>query len=271
MANWWAGWVGPLRFPRGWSAAWLAAFRALDDRLAPWPRWAGLALALGSVPVLIDYALGWRVNHAVTALLALPLLLAAVARDRVYPSFVCLLLVYLVHAATVITLAAHSPQRLAVCLPDGEQYWRETVHWLRTGEVGVYDVGHWVPYHLSLAAVVPLFCYLTLGLMPLYQGLHQIDLMNFYVGQYLAHAERPGAMAVLAWHPWSVCRGLGFLFLVYELTSLSLARLTGQPLSPLSRRLWRVGLGLGFLLLDGAVKWTFTEPVRQILSAGLRS
>jgi hypothetical protein len=264
-----AGWLGPWNFPRGWSAAWLDGFRSLEAWLAPWPRWLGLGLLLGAVPVLADYALQTRLNHPLTALAALPLLLASVSRDRAHPGLTCVVLTYLVHAAVVITLAYHDPGRLAVALPDGEAYWRETVTWLRTGEPGVYEAGNWVPYHFGLAAVVPVLSYLTLGFLPLVQGLFQTDLMNFYVGQYLAHAKGPGAGMLFAWHPWSVCRGVGMLFLVYEFTSLSLARLTGQRLSTPGRRWTRVGLGVGFLLLDGVIKWSGSEAVRRVLSAGL--
>ena len=111
--------------------------------------------------------------------------------------------------------------------------------------------------------------YLTLGFLPLVQGLHQVDLMNFYVGQYLAHVSGPFPGMIFAWHPWSVCRGVGMFFLIYELTSLSLARLTGERLSTPGRRWARVGAGVGFLVLDGLVKWHFTEAVRSVLGGGL--
>lgn len=262
--------VGLFGVPRRWAAAWLEGLRALAGWLAPWPRWVGLSVLFGAGPVLLDFALQTRMNHAVTALFASPLLLAAVARDRTHPALSCVVLTYLLHSATMIVLAANAPERLAVVFPPGEQYWQETAHWLRTGEVGVYDVGNWVPFHLQLAAAMVLLTFVSLGFFPLWHGLHELDLMNFYVGQYLAHIQGPFPGMVLSWHPWSLCRGVGFFFLVYELTSLALSALTGERLSPMRWRLWRLGLGIGFLLLDGVVKWTFTEPVRQVLSAGLR-
>ena len=42
-------WIGPLGFPRAWGAEWLRFFRAVGDRLAPWPVCVGTALALGVV------------------------------------------------------------------------------------------------------------------------------------------------------------------------------------------------------------------------------
>ena len=75
--------------------------------------------------------------------------------------------------------------------------------------------------------------------------------------------------AALGWHPWSLCRGLGYLFLTYEIASLSLARLTGVSLSPWQRRLGRWLIGLTFLMLDGLLKYLCLDPVRQILAGHL--
>lgn len=112
------------------------------------------------------------------------------------------------------------------------------------------------------------WCYLSLGFVPLAQGLYELDLMNVYVGRLLGSSE-PGPGLLFAWHPWSLCRGIGFLFLTFELTSLSFARLTGVQLSRSQRRWFRWQLGLGFLCLDGVIKYFCLEPVRRILAAHL--
>jgi hypothetical protein len=67
-----------------------------------------------------------------------------------------------------------------------------------------------------------------------------------------------------------VCRAAGYLVLTFEVISLSLSRLAGAPLSTARARRWRWCIGLGFLALDGAVKFLCLEPVRQVLAANLR-
>ncbi len=262
------GWVGPVGFPRKWTAEWLAAFRALDAGLAPWPICLGVALLIGVLPVLADYATGVRTSHLVTALLGVPLLLASAARGTAWPSLTCLMFAFLIHCITFATLAAHDPGRLALSMPKGEEYWRDTHEWLLTGATGAYEPRNWLRFHVLIAVVMVVSGYLSLGLWPLAQGLHELDLMNFYVGQYLAHSHF-GPVSFLAWHPWSVVRGIGFLFIVSELASFSLERLTGEKLSEPSARLRRWGLGLGLLLLDGLIKWLFSESVRRLLAGQL--
>jgi hypothetical protein len=234
-----------------------------------WPRWLGLAVVVGIGPVLVDLTLHRAASHVFTPLACLPLLLAATARDRLYPCLTCVGLIYLLHSAAVIALAATAPETLALAHPGGAGYWDETSQWLRTGQGKAYDVGAWGPFHLALAGVMAAWGYLSLGLVPLAQGLYELDLMNYYVGRLLAHSHGPSPGLLLAWHPWSLCRGVGFLFVTFELASLSLSRLTGVPLSSTRKRTTRWGLGVGFLLLDAVIKWSCSEHVRQVLASEL--
>ncbi len=262
------GWLGPLKWPRRWTTSWLVAFRTLNEWLARGPRWCAVGLAVGILPVAFEWWTGLAASRTITALFGLPLLLAAVSRDRFYPALHCLCLAVIGHSVSFISLAAYDPAGMSQLFPPGNEYWEETRHWIETGESKVYDVGAWVPFHLQLAVVMVLWCYLSLGFVPLAQGLYELDLMNVYVGRLLSAAE-PGPGLIFAWHPWSICRGIGFLFLTYELTSLSFARLTGERLSTPRARLFRWLIGLGFLFLDGAIKYFYLEPVRRVLAAHL--
>jgi hypothetical protein len=263
-----SGWLGPLGFPRRWSRQWLAGFRALADWLDRGSWWLLVGLALGVGPVFIDWLTGLSISRPLTASLGMLLLLAAASRDRMHPALTCLGLAVISHSAAFISLAACDPSGIACMFPPGLEYWEETRYWIETGKSKVYDVGAWGPFHLQLAVVMALWCYLSLGLVPLLHGLHELDLMNVYVGRLIASSE-PSIDLIFAWHPWSLCRGVGFLFLTYEITSLSLARLTGEQLSTPARRLRRWMLAVGFLLLDVVIKYFCLESVRRVLSLHL--
>lgn len=264
------GWIGPLRLPPGMARSLLAGARALADRLGPWPVWLILGAALGTLPVLADYAFGLHLHRWVTGALLMPPLVAAAAGDRPGRGLGLLLAAFAAHNALVIALAAHDPAGLAPLCSGGADYWQRSRDWIVTGVSEEYDLRWWVPAHFQLVGVMIVFTYLSLGLAPLWQGVYEVDLMNYYVGQLVAHCDAPGPGLVLGWHPWSVCRGIGFLFLTYEVVSLSLARLSGERLSTPRGRCWRWGLGLSFLLADGLIKYSCMEPVRQVLASHLR-
>jgi hypothetical protein len=247
----------------------LGSVQDLEARLPRFSAWVALGVLLGSAPVLLDYATGWCSHRVVTAALLAPLLLAAVARDREARGLTVVGAAFLAHCAAVIVLATRDPEGTAVLCTDGPDYWQRSRDWIATGVSREYDLGWWLPAHVQLLAAVVLFAYTSLGLVPLVQGLYEVDLMNFYVARLLAQAESPGVGLALAWHPWSICRGVGYLLLTYEVTSLSLARLTGVSLSPWPRRRQRWLLGLGFLAADAVVKYLCLEPVRRILAVHL--
>jgi hypothetical protein len=126
-----------------------------------------------------------------------------------------------------------------------------------------------LPAHVQLLGGVVLFAYTSLGLVPFWEGFYQVDLMNGYVSQLVLHSHNPWTALGLGWHPWSICRGIGFCVITFEMCSISLGRLTGAPLSTCSRRRARWLAGLGFLLLDTALKYILLEPVRMVLAANL--
>jgi hypothetical protein len=237
--------------------------------LGPAWAWAGVGAILGAVPVGIDLLLGTYSSWLVSPVLVFPLLLGAAARDRTLRGIALLAGMGVAHSVATITLAALAPAYWAELLPEGAAYWERSRHWILTGESEEYQLSWWLPGHLQLLAAVVGFAYLSLGLTPLWQGLYELDLMNYYVSQLLVSSADPATALLLGWHPWSVCRGIGFLFLTFELTSFSLERMTATPLSTRRKRLGRWVVGLSFLAGDMLIKYLALEPVRQLLAGGL--
>jgi hypothetical protein len=267
----WSGWLGPLTLPRRLTAPLLASALRLADALPAWPAWVMLGGLAGILPVVVACVVGWPCDRVLSVVLLAPLLLAAVARDRQWCGLLLLASGFVLHSAAVIFLAARDLPGVSLLAPDGEAYWRQSRDWITTGVSQEYDLAWWLPAHVQLLGGVVLFSYTSLGFLPLWRGLYEVDLMNVYLGQLVAHSDAPGVALLLGWHPWSVCRGVGYLFLIYEVTSLSLARLTGEMLSSPARRRRRWLLGLGFLLLDGLLKYLTLESVRAVLAQHLAS
>jgi hypothetical protein len=262
-------WFGVWRFP-----AWVASpvFRSVErlgSRLGPVPVWIALGAAAGGLPVLGDYFLQWPTAWVTTAVMATVLLLAAVASDSVARGLGMLAAVFLAHNAVAIALVSRDPGGMANIMLGGEAYWRQSHEWIVTGFSPEYDLRWWVPAHFQLLASMIVFTYSSLGLVTLCQGSYEVDLMNFYVGQLITHSQNPWLAVGLGWHPWSVCRGIGYLFLTFEIASLSFEHVTGVRLSTRRRRVARWSAGLGFLLIDGIVKFFFLDTVRGLLASNL--
>jgi hypothetical protein len=262
-------WFGVWRSP-GWIARpFLASADRLGSSLGPVPVWIVLGTAIGGLPVLADYFTHWPVAWVTTSVMATVLLLAAVASDSMTRGIGALGAAFVAHNAVAIALVAHDPAGMANVLPGGEAYWEQSHQWILTGYSPEYDLSWWVPAHFQLLFAMILFTYTSLGFVTLCQGAYEVDLMNFYVGELINHSHHPWLAVALGWHPWSVCRGAGYLFLTFEIASLSFEHLTGVRLSSRRRRIARWSAGLSFLLIDGIVKFCFLDTVRRLLASNL--
>jgi len=262
-------WIWPVRLPAAFGAQLYHVAYQLGEGLGGWPRWLLVGALAGTLPLLPDIVLGVTFSHFLTALLLLPLLVAAVARDAPGRGFGAILAAFLTHSVLTIALFTQGSERLATQFPPGAAYWAQTYDWLVTGVSPEYELSHWLPAHGQLFAAVLLFTYTSLGLIVFWHGLYEVDLMNSYVSQLLLHSHDSWTAVLLGWHPWSVCRGAGYLVLTFEVASLSLARLTGVPLSTPRRRRRRWLVGLAFLALDCVIKFCFLDSVRRALAADL--
>jgi|GEM_PF-1076453 len=261
-------WIWPLRVPaadRLRLDRWCAAGAVLTSG----SRWIAAAAVAGVLPLLLAYAFGWSGHRLISAALLFPAYVSLVRGDRQRAGFATVLVCFALHSATAIALTFFDPAGAAGVLSGGEGYWEKNIHWIRTGLDPEYLVIHWLPAHARQLVGMSVYAFTSLGLIPLAQGLYEIDLMNFYVGRLLRISDHASIALFAGWHFWSILRGVAYTRIVFEVSSLSLSRLTGVQLSsaPRRRRRWLVGLTL--LVLDGLGKYFALEPVRLLLSANL--
>jgi hypothetical protein len=241
----------------------------LDGWLGGWPGWLLAGVLAGVLPGLACATLGWPGQHLLTALACWPLLLAAVSQDRLDRATLTLGSAALAHAGFVFAFVALDAARANALYPPGAAYWLQTQQWIVTGQAPEYDTRNWLPAHGQLFIAVVLLSVCSLGWLPLWQGFREADLMNYYVGHLLTQSADPLTALVWGWHPWSVCRGVGYVVVVFEVSSATLAWLAGQPLSPRGRRQRRWLLGVLFLLADACLKYLCSDGVRRVLAANL--
>ena len=223
----------------------------------------------GVGPLLVAALVGGWWHQIASALLLAPALLGMAKADRTRAGIGMVLLAYVAHCAITISLAYHLPAVATGLLPDGAEYWAKQQVWIRTGEDPEYVLANWVPAHGQLYVVVVALSYLSLGLLPLVRGFYEVDLMNFYVGRMLAEGDGSIVSLLVGWHPWSVMRGICYAFVIFELASYSLERMTGRVLSTARRRKQRWALGAFFFLADCVVKIVTLDTVRGALAVHL--
>jgi hypothetical protein len=261
-------WIWPLRLPAPARRA-TYNFAGLARPFCEGWRWAPASIIIGTLPFLVSYATGAPGHQAVSALLLMMLCLPS-ARDGDWVKGVSLIaLTYVAHCVMVIALAYADPNGVAAVLPGAENYWRKQIHWIQTGTDPEYKLSAWVPAHLMLLGSAFIFSYTSLGGILFYEGFFEVDLMNFYNAQLMAQSSSHALSLALGWHVWSWLRGLGYLFIVFEVISFSLGRMTGVS-RPMGLRMTRFGVGLAFLLADGLVKVILLEPVREQMMFNLK-
>lgn len=231
--------------------------------------WWALAVVSGVVPLLLGFALGTSLHQYVSATGLFVLLIAAVREQKPGWGIGALAVGFASHNAVAIGLSAMDPLSAAACMPDGAGYLAAQLEWIGTGEDPEYDWVNWVPAHLHLLLGMTVMAMFSMGLLVLVQGMYEVDLMNFYVGNVLAQSDNPAIALLAGWHPWSVIRGFCYVVLTYEVASLSLSLWSGRTLSTKRARRARWATALGFFLLDMAVKWSLLDVVRSALNANL--
>lgn len=273
------GWIGP--FELGRLAEGARDFGGVAARVRGRLGWLGSVLVAGVLPLALAAPAHSSAHQAVSAILAFALLIAAVQRGDQLAGILTLPAIFGAHCGSAILLARCFPEVGADCFPDGADYWRQSLTWIQTGSDPEYDPANWVPEHLQLAVVVCLSSYLSLGLIPILRGFHEVDLMNYYVGRLLAASDDAPMSLLLGWHPWSLARGFAYSVLIYEIVAWSYRRLTsrggGPSREPVAdgpghqvgpRRSW-LSVGLLLLIVDGLLKLVLLDPVRRTLAAGL--
>jgi hypothetical protein len=261
-------WIWPLRLPISARRA-TYNFAGLALPFCEGRRWMPASITIGALPFLISYVTGAPGHQAVSALLLMILCLPCALKDDWVKGVGIIALTYVAHCAVVIALAYADPGGAAVILPGAESYWQKQIHWIQTGTDPEYKLSAWVPAHLMLLGSAFIFSYTSLGSILFYEGFFEVDLMNFYNARLMSESSNHALSLALGWHVWSWLRGLGYLFIAFEIISFSLRRMTG--FSDVRRlRLSRFMVGLAFLLADGLVKVILLEPVREQMMFNLK-
>lgn len=238
----------------GWAPQWIA-----------WP----LTILATLAPLAIAFPLGSPHHQIISAGLIAWGLLGFVASDRWLAGISWLGCAFLFHCITAVLLTVNFPDHCQLLFPGANEYWAKQEAWITTGKDPEYELTAWLSAHVQLILGSSLFSLTSLGVTTFVQGLFEVDLMNYYVGRLILRSDSTWIAVSRGWHTWSILRGLGFLFLTFEIVSLGYWMFTGTNSSSAKLRIIRSSIGIGFLIADGVCKYLILDSVRQELFANL--
>jgi hypothetical protein len=232
-----------------------------------WPLYAVLA---GVIPVLAGYSLGSAMHQPITAMMLAAPFFSCALRGLFARALGLVAVVMGLHSAVCIVLSCLDEPGAAAALSGSSAYWQQTLAWLRTGEDPEYQASAaLLMQHLTLLGSVAVGACLTLGAGPFVEGVFQLDQMNSYVGRLVAQSHDPLSIALLAWHPWSILRGIACSILTFECVAWMAARLAPEAVSAGHGRGTRLAVAAGLATADVLTKASLAPLVREQLYAYL--
>jgi hypothetical protein len=135
---------------------------------------------------------------------------------------------------------------------NGPAYRDEMLHWIRTGEGREGSLRLFLPQHLLHLGAFVALCLPTASALGILLGAVLMNFMSFYVAS-LARAGVPaGAVVLLGWQPWAICRVAAFCVLGVVLAEPLLGRF--RPLARSGSRVRYVLAAVAALLADCVLK-----------------
>ena len=232
-----------------------------------WPAICAASVVGGVLPPVIALVTnqGVRVSGSLTVLLVVPLLCSFAVQGRVLAGASLLAATFAAHCAFCIAVSCFMPEIAAATFDGGQAYLEHSLAWIQTGTKPEFEYQGWLSAQILQAVGVAGLGLTSFGVLPVYQGVYECDLMNFYVGRLLSQSTAPMVTLSLGWHPWSICRGIGLLLLLHEAVAIAVAVFIGR-IAPAPRgALLRLSIACCFLAADVVLKALAMPLVQRCL------
>ncbi len=246
-----------------------AAFPARLRRLAKFlfardSHMVGFLIIGTPLSLLFGVALGKYLLPLVQALVAFPLFLFLVGRQRWGRAFLALALWAFLGSVSVGVASYFWPAHMETTVLNGREYQGEMFHWIATGVGPEGDIRQFLPKHLLHFGVFSLLTFASAGFLGLVMGSILVNYMSFYVGTLLLQAEQFWSVLVIGWPPWAILRVLGFILVAVFLAALTIRFFTSLKLD-LEGAKRCLAAGVVLLTLDVVLKWSLAPIWRSLL------
>lgn len=231
--------------------------------------WPIYAILIGTLPLLFSFLFQVPGHPLISAVLLSLICIGFVSKDKWVQCIVAISLAFVFHSVMAVGLSRQYPEVCAEILPKSAEYWDRQQRWIKTGVNEEYQVASWLPGHIQMFFGTAFFSFTSFGTVVFHEGFVQVDMMNYYNAQLAKESQSEVRAISYGWHLWSVMRGLGYLFVTYEMISLAVQIFCRQSISTWRKRTFRWAVGIGFLTADCVIKFFAVEAVREKLFENL--
>lgn len=231
--------------------------------------WPLYAVLIGALPLFFSFLFVLPGHAVISAVLLSLMCIGFAAKDRWCQCIFAITLAFVAHSVMAVGLSRQYPEVCAAILPGSADYWDRQQTWIKTGVNEEYKIESWLPAHIQMFFGTSFFSFTSFGAVVFHEGFVQVDMMNYYNAQLARESQSEVRAISYGWHLWSLMRGVGYLFVTFEMISLAVQLFGRLAISTWRKRVIRLGIGLGFLTLDCVIKFFAVEAVRDKLFENL--
>ena len=160
--------------------------------------------------------------------------------------------------------------RASTVILKGEDYWNEMMPWLEGARIAKEgNPSMFIPEHIKHTVIVAVASLVSAGMLALLFGTVLMNYMNYYVSQLMLNSSKPLLMAVVGWHPWSICRVVAFIILGCALAWPLVSRFKKAEKIDFKKFTIMIAIAIGLEILDILLKTTIGPGWRDLLVANL--
>ena len=226
--------------------------------------------------VFIPYSIGFFIGYKfiLPLLTAIPAGLVLIRHIKNRRLLVCVLdmILYVLWLSVIgITLMYFFPAKAASVVLNGDKYLAEMYPWLCGVMSKESTPAQFIPEHLLHMLIVAVASLISAGVISLIFGTILVNYMNYYVSWLMLNSSQPLLMAVIGWHPWSICRVISFIILGCVCAIPILKGLRGHDKSDYRKYIIMIVAAIALEILDILLKTYIGSGWRDLLVMNLDS
>lgn len=224
--------------------------------------------------VFIPFSIGYFSGIAIllpllTGIPAGIVLIKHLSKGAIYRAILDMILYVFWLSIIGIILMYYFHDRASDVVIRSEEYWSDMELWLKGDPSKQGTPSEFIPEHIKHTVTVSVASLISAGMIGINFGTVLMNYMNYYVATIMLMSDSPLLLAIIGWHPYSVCRVIGFIILGCTFSWVFVSRFSKE--SNFNRRIFvfLIILGLCLELLDILLKIYIAPGWRDLIVANI--